>query len=294
MEPGYLPWNKTGDAADRPCFRDDNVELTYGEFAQRVDAFAIQLADKGLRPGDVLAVMLPNRVELVVAIFAAWRLGAAATPINPAFTATEADFQIGNSGARLVVNLGTEFPANGLPTIHVADITAETDATLLAPHTVQSDDLALLVYTSGSTGKPKGVMLDHGNLLAMAIQMVDRMTITSDDHCLLILPLFHSNALLVSVLSPMLAGAQVTVMGKFSPEPFLGLIETLKPTYFSGVPTIFALLAALPADVMPDTSSLRFAVCGAAPVSQELLTKSEERFGLVIIEGYGLTEGTCC
>lgn len=294
MEPGYLPWNKAGDPADRPCFRDDNVELTYGEFAQRVDAFATQLANKGLRPGDVLAVMLPNRVELVVAIFAAWRLGAAATPINPAFTATEADYQIADSGARMVVNLVAESPANGLPTIHVADITGETDAKILPPHTVHDDDLALLVYTSGSTGKPKGVMLDHGNLLAMAAQMVDRMTITRDDHCLLILPLFHCNALLVSVLSPMLAGAQVTVMGKFSPVPFLGLIETLKPTYFSGVPTIFALLAALPADVMPDTSSLRFAVCGAAPVSQELLTKSEERFGLVIIEGYGLTEGTCC
>lgn len=294
MELGYLPWIKAADSAERPCFRDDNVELTYRQFTQRVDAFAAHLADKGLRPGDVLAVMLPNRVELVLAIFAAWRLGATATPINPAFTATEANFQIADSGARLVVNLDADSPANDLPTIHVADIVAETHSKTLAPHTVHDDDLALLVYTSGSTGKPKGVMLSHGNLLAMASQMVEHMAITRDDHCLLILPLFHCNALLVSVLSPMLAGAQTTVMGKFSPEPFLRLIETLKPTYFSGVPTIYALLAALPEDVMPDTSSLRFAVCGAAPVSQELLTKSEERFGFVMIEGYGLTEGTCC
>ena len=298
MEPGYLPWKKSADTEGRPCFRDDNVELTYRQFTQRVDAFAAQLADKGLRSGDVLAVMLPNRVELVLAIFAAWRLGAAATPINPAFTTTEAGFQIADSGARLLVNLDADSPTNGLPTIHVADMAADiaagTGARTVASHSVHDDDLALLVYTSGSTGKPKGVMLSHGNLVAMASQMVERMTITRDDHCLLILPLFHSNALLVSVLSPMLAGAQTTVMGKFSPLPFLALIERLKPTYFSGVPTIFALLAALPDDVRPDTSSLRFAVCGAAPVSQELLTKSEERFGLVIIEGYGLTEGTCC
>jgi len=110
----------------------------------------------------------------------------------------------------------------------------------------------------------------------------------------LILPLFHVNAILVSVLAPMLAGAQTTVMGKFAALPFLELIERQRPTYFSGVPTIYALLASLPADVIPDTSSLRFAICGAAPVSAELLAKSEERFGFVMIEGYGLTEGTCC
>ena len=293
MEPGYLPWTKGSDVADRPCFRDDNATLDYAQFAQRVDAFATQLSQAGLRRGDVLAVMLPNRVELVLAIFAAWRLGAAATPINPAFTATEAEHQIADSGARLIVNAGSASPTGGLRAIEVDDIKS-VGASPLPPANVIGSDLALLVYTSGSTGKPKGVMLSHGNLLAMASQMVEHMGITRDDHCLLVLPLFHCNALLVSVLSPMLAGAQTTVMGKFSPEPFLGLIESLKPTYFSGVPTIYALLAALPAEVVPDTSSLRFAVCGAAPVSQELLTKSEERFGFVMIEGYGLTEGTCC
>jgi acyl-CoA synthetase (AMP-forming)/AMP-acid ligase II len=293
MEPGYLPWTKTADVADRPCFRDDYTALTYAEFSDRVDAFAAQLSQAGLRRGDVLAVMLPNRVELVLAIFAAWRLGAAATPINPAFTATEADFQINDSGARLIVNAGPDSPTGGLRAIGVDDIKT-VGASSLPRANVIGSDLALLVYTSGSTGKPKGVMLSHGNLLAMAEQIVELMTITRDDHCLLILPLFHCNALLVSVLSPMLAGAQTTVMGKFSPEPFLELIETGRPTYFSGVPTIFGLLAALPDDVIPDTSSIRFALCGAAPVSQELLTKSEERFGFVMIEGYGLTEGTCC
>lgn len=293
MEPGYLPWNKGPEARDYPCFRDDNVELNYSQFAARVGAFATQLSQAGLRRGDVLAVMLPNRVELVLAIFAAWRLGAAATPINPAFTATEADFQIADSGARLIINAGPGSPTGGLRAIGVDSIKTVGGSSLPAAN-VLGGDLALLVYTSGSTGKPKGVMLSHGNLQAMASGIVEHMAITRDDHCLLILPLFHCNALLVSVLAPMLAGAQTTVMGKFSPEPFLKTIETLKPTYFSGVPTIYALLAALPDDVIPDTSSLRFAVCGAAPVSQELLTRSEERFGFVMIEGYGLTEGTCC
>jgi long-chain acyl-CoA synthetase len=293
MSIGYLPWNHPVERDALPCFRDDHLDLTYGQFAQRVEALAGQLADRGVGPGDVVAVMLPNRAELVLAIFAAWRLGVAATPINPAFTVTEAGYQIADSGARLVINLGPESPDGGLPTLHVAAIVASGDGPS-SPHDVRADSLALLVYTSGSTGKPKGVMLDHANLIAMADMMVALMELTRDDHCLLILPLFHVNAILVSVLSPMLAGAQITVMGKFAPEPFLQLIEQRRPTYFSGVPTIYALLAALPEDVIPDTSSLRFAVCGAAPVSKELLERSEERFGFVMIEGYGLTEGTCC
>lgn len=294
MDIGYLPWNKPASQAALPCVRDDNTELTYGQFAQRVDTFAAQLSSKGIRRGNVIAIMLPNRVELVVAIFAAWRLGATATPINPAFTATEADYQITDSRARLIVNLNADSPTGGLPAIHVADIKTIGKPSRLPPANVLRDDLALLVYTSGSTGKPKGVMLSHGNLLAMASMMANHLQLTRDDHCLLILPLFHVNAVLVSVLTPMLAGAQTTVMGKFAPLPFLELIEKRRPTYFSGVPTIYALLASLPADVTPDTSSLRFAICGAAPVSAELLAKSEERFGFVMIEGYGLTEGTCC
>ncbi|MGZ4520040.1 MAG: AMP-binding protein, partial [Mycobacteriaceae bacterium] len=103
MTIGYLPWNQSAAQAELPCVRDDNTELTYRQFAQRVDSLAAQLSRSGIGPGDVLAVMLPNRVELILAIFAAWRLGAVATPINPAFTATEADFQISDSGARLVV-----------------------------------------------------------------------------------------------------------------------------------------------------------------------------------------------
>jgi long-chain acyl-CoA synthetase len=294
MTIGYLPWNQSAAQAELPCVRDDNTELTYRQFAQRVDSLAAQLSRSGIGPGDVLAVMLPNRVELILAIFAAWRLGAVATPINPAFTATEANFQISDSGARLVVNTDAGSPTGGLPALHVADIEVAATTDSLPTVTLHESELALLVYTSGSTGKPKGVMLSHGNLLAQAEQIVQHMGVNHDDHCLLILPLFHCNAILVSVLAPMLVGAQTTVMGRFSPRPFLHLIETVRPTYFSAVPAIYAMLAALPEDVVPDTSSLRMAICGAAPVSQELLTMSGRRFGFVMVEGYGLTEGTCC
>src|SRR5207302_8371392 len=77
------------------------------------------------------------------------------------------------------------------------------------------------------------------------------------------------------------------------PQTFFNAVEHHRPTYFSAVPTIYSMLAALSEDVRPDTSSLRFAICGAAPASAELLTRFEARYGFPLIEGYGLSEGTC-
>ncbi len=119
------------------------------------------------------------------------------------------------------------------------------------------------------------------------------MKLGPDDSCLLVLPLFHVNAILVSCLAPMMAGGQVTILPRFAPDTFLAALSRYRATYFSAVPAIYARLAELPAQQFGDTSSVRFAVCGAAPVSVELLHRSESRFGFPIIEGYGLTEGTC-
>ncbi len=85
--------------ADAPAIADDDVDLTYDGLLARTEAFAAQLVAEGFAPGDVLAVMLPNRVELVVAMFAAWRLGGAMTPVNPALTDAEATHQVQDSGA---------------------------------------------------------------------------------------------------------------------------------------------------------------------------------------------------
>ncbi len=107
---GYLAWDLAEKYGQKPCLRDDHVELTYEEFADRTEAVAAQLAGLGIGLGDVVAIMLPNRVELLIAIMAAWRIGAAATPINPMFTANEADYQIADSGAELVITATATHP----------------------------------------------------------------------------------------------------------------------------------------------------------------------------------------
>ena len=289
MSIGYLPWQRPAEWAEKICLSDANHELTYADVSRRTEAIAEQFAALGVGRGDVVAVMLPNRVELLLALFAAWRLGAAATPINPVFTANEAGYQIQDSGATLLIASTKDYDVQ---TLTPEDLATEPAGTLPAPST-GPDDLALLIYTSGSTGRPKGVKLDHANLDAMAASIGESMQLSAEDHCLLVLPLFHVNAICVSCLAPLRVGGRVTILARFTPQSFLDTIEQQRPTYFSAVPTIYARLAEQPEDVQPDVSSVRFAVCGAAPVSKELLERSESRFGFPIIEGYGLTEGTC-
>jgi long-chain acyl-CoA synthetase len=291
-----LPDVRAGQRPEAACIADDTTALSNVEFLRSVRAAAAVLRGRGVGPGDVVAVMLPNRVELVVTLFAAWRLGAAVTPINPALTAAEAGHQLTDSGAKVLVSADGAAVDEQVITLGVGQLGGtEPGGSEEDPAEPYSDPsaLALLIYTSGTTGKPKGVMLDHANLDAMCRMSIDALKVDAEDHCLLVLPLFHVNGIVVSVLTPLLAAGRTTIAGRFVPAEFLAAIERVRPTYFSAVPTIYALLCALPEDVRPDMSSVRVAICGAAPMPAELIARFESRFGLPLVEGYGLSEGTC-
>ncbi|GAA5168913.1 acyl--CoA ligase [Pseudonocardia eucalypti] len=286
-----LPDRRAESTPDGPALSDGRQSLTNAELLRRVLAAARRLQQLGIGSGDVVALKLTNRIEFVLLLFAAWRLGATITPVNPSMTDSEVERQLHDSGARLLV-VEDGATAAAVATLTVDDLDGRVMGPDPAPH-VDSSALALLIYTSGTTGVPKGVMLDHSNLDAMAGMLGQALELAPADRCLLILPLFHVNGILISVLTPLLAGASVFVADRFSPETFFDVVEHARPTYFSAVPTIYSMLAALPADLRPDTSSLRYGVCGAAPASAELLTRFEARYGFPLIEGYGLSEGTC-
>jgi O-succinylbenzoate-CoA ligase len=259
-------------------------------FAERVTIAAAVLRDNGIRAGDVLAVILPNRVDFVVALFAAWRIGAAVTPVNPALTDEEARSQIADSGAKAVIaeagraTATLDVTALRVPSTRPEDLDAVAHS---------ADSLALLIYTSGTTGSPKGVMLDHGNVAAECRMFIDGFGIDETDHSLLILPLFHVNGLVLSVLCPLVAGGCASITGRFRVSTLFEEVRRRRPTYFSAVPTIYAMLVSLPDSAVPDTSSLRRTICGGAPMSAELIAHFEQRYGVPVIEGYGLSEGTC-
>jgi len=162
-----------------------------------------------------------------------------------------------------------------------------------APPDVVTDPgaLALLIYTSGTTGRPKGVMLDHANISATAELIIGWFEMTHDTRCLLVLPLFHVNGIMVSVMSPLLAGGSTFIAERFHAASFWATVEQVRPTFFSAVPTIYALLASRPGG-QHDARSLRFVICGAAPMPRQLIGEFEERFGAPVVEGYGLSECT--
>ncbi|HEX2398558.1 MAG TPA: AMP-binding protein [Mycobacterium sp.] len=277
MDLSALPDRRATNDPLGQAVADDISDLNNVEFLDAVKRTAATLRDRGVAAGDVVAIKLPNTVQFVVSLFAAWRLGAAITPVNPALSPQEVRYQLADAGAKVLI-------ADELQRCEPAQTNASRG---------NDASLALLIYTSGTTGRPKGVMLDHANLKAMCRSVIKGFRLTRDDHSLLILPLFHVNGIVVGTLSPLLAGGRATIAGRFDPKTFFAALEQSRATYFSAVPTIYTMLCGLPDDLQPDTSSVRFAICGAAPASVELLDRFESRYGIPIIEGYGLSEGTC-
>jgi acyl-CoA synthetase (AMP-forming)/AMP-acid ligase II len=164
----------------------------------------------------------------------------------------------------------------------------------VAPPTVTRghDDLTAILYTSGTTGKPKGAMLSHRNLLVNAAQGAELVPLGPGERVGMLLPLFHANAQVVTTIIPLLIGCEVIMWERFSASKFWGEIDEFKPVTISAVPTILA--AVLNAANAPSgPTSLRYVICGAAPLSVELLNAFQNRFGIRILEGFGMTETGC-
>lgn len=160
------------------------------------------------------------------------------------------------------------------------------------------DEVASYFHTGGTTGTPKLAPHSHFNEVAMAEIMGLNADYDGHDVLLCGLPLFHVNGVMVTGLAPFMRGGEVLLAGPQgyrNPtliQDFWKLVERYKVTSFSGVPTIYAALLQVPSEGR-DLSSLRFALCGAAPMPVELIRQFEAKTGLAIIEGYGMTEGTC-
>lgn len=277
---------------DGAAVGDAEIVLTNQQLLERVVAAGSYLREHGANRGDVVALRLPNGLNFVILLLAAWRIGCTVTPVNPGLKDDELQHQLDDSGASVLVDVDGSTPSRGPAVIASEDVpTTGGERDLRA--SLDSSSLALLIYTSGTTGRPKGVMLTHQNVMAMASTGAQSLAITSADRSLLILPLFHVNGIVVSVLVPLLHGGSTIIAGRFDPATFLELVERTRATYFSGVPTIYAMLAATAQPGASDTSSLRFALCGAAPAPPGVLEAFEERFGFPVVEGYGLSEGTC-
>lgn len=288
-----LPFTRAQKNPHGACLSWSEGRMDNTEFAAAVAATAREMSTKhSIGRGSVVGVLLRNVPEVITTLFATWSLGAALTPINPALKDDEVLFQVDDSGTGLIVGDSRAEALAGsreIGFLSVGDDCFRGDGDPVDTVDVVDDDTSLIVYTSGTTGKPKGCVLGQANISAMIWSILNGLEFGEDARSLLVLPLFHCNGLLAGAVAPLMAGGSVHIIPKFDPTNFWDVVEAERPTYFSAVPTIYSVLEAMTKrDV--DTSSLRFVICGAAPMSVDAITRFEDRFDVTMLEGYGLSE----
>jgi len=264
--------------------------VTYGELDAGSDAFAAAFHERGLRRGDRVATLTGNTPEHVMVMFACAKAGLVLVPISWRLAAPEIRYQLEDSQPSLFLvedeyralaeatgwafqrpEPGTAAPSQ-VPDVDVAD-----------------DDALLLIYTSGTTGKPKGALLTHANCFWTNLSLDLTTPMDHDDVVLQVLPQFHCGGWNVQPLLAWWKGAKVVLERGFDAGRALDLVERKRVTTIMGVPAVYLFLAQHERFAAADLSSLRRVVVGGAPMPEPLLETWAER-GIVIVQGYGLTE----
>lgn len=271
--------------------------LTYRQLIHDADRVAAGLACAGLRPGEPLALVLPNCIEFVLAWYGTLLAGGWVVPIPPLFTPAEMEFQIRDAGAQFVITVPECVPVlkNAAKNVFVIGSNwndlVESDAAMPKVR-ASPQDLAVLPYSSGTTGKPKGVMLTQANVVANVRQAGALGLPNCADIAVNIMPLYHAaglNGLCVYTST----GATLVLMRRFDLEGYLGLSERYRPTLMGGPPPLILALTKSPLWDKFRIDSLRYAVSGAAPLGAELQEAFERRTGVLLGQVWGLTEATC-
>jgi len=268
--------------------------------------------DIGIRKGDKVSVYLPNMPEYVYLYLGIPKIGAVIGPVNALFKAREVQFVVGHSEAKAIITIPPFMEMinqikGELPNLkNIIIIGDPIEGTLNFSELMNSassnpppiveinekEDPAAILYTSGTTGFPKGVLQTHFNIRRNAEMMRDFLNLGGDFRFMLILPLFHVNAQVVTVMGPLVIGASCILTSGFSAQTHWETVAKYKASTFSAVPTILSILLRMPHENL-DISSLEFVVCGAAPLPIEVMKEFEATFNCKVVEGYGLTEGTC-
>ncbi len=297
---------------DKPALVFEGGRITYGQLDGLSDQFARGLRDAGFDPGDRIGLQLPNLPQFVIAYFGILKAGCIAVPMNVLLRAPEIAYQLGNSrSSALITWSGTAAEAAkatdaahvsklfvvNTPGIPTATVGAPFESLMTADPSVPAPlesrdpgDTAVIIYTSGTTGTPKGAELTHFQLLMNADTPGRVFGIRADDVSLVVLPLFHVFGLSSLLNVGIRFGATLSLLPRFEAPKVLEVVKRDGVTIFAGVPTMFLALLDLP-DVSPeDVATLRVGISGGAAIPAEVIDAFEQRFGILILEGYGLTE----
>ncbi|MFN4215468.1 long-chain-fatty-acid--CoA ligase [Exiguobacterium sp.] len=299
-------------------FGEDTV--SYEQFFGQVRAMASTLEAKGVNKGDHVALVLGNSPAFLISYFAVLARGGVVIPINPTYTPDEMAYILLDGDVKAIVALSplvaqAKGALSQLPQLKLvisvpyADVPAETESgaieflpfadSLSASEgelvEVDEEEVAVILYTSGTTGKPKGALLTHRNLYSNAQSIGEYLEITPDDKALAALPMFHVFCLTVIVNAPLLRGATIVILPKFSPQDVFDLVPKHRVSIFAGVPTMYNFLLQTAMKVPAYSSALkhvRVFVSGGASLPVQLLESFEQKFECKILEGYGLSEAS--
>ncbi len=291
-------------------FKD--INLTYRELDALVNAFANALLELGVGKGQKVCLFMTNRAEYLISWFAAARIGAIVSPINPSYKEREVAYQLSNSEAvaivvqqellPLVEAVRSETPALKYVITIGSDPSISSGNTLSFSNLVRShptmpptgverawEEVIALPYSSGTTGLPKGVLLSHKNLVCNAYQSVATARITFQDRMLVFVPLYHIYGIMLMGCAA-LSGATIVLMERFEASECLRLIQEHGITLLYTVPNVLAALSEWPQLHEYNLHTVRFTQCGAAPVPPALARRFEERTHITVMTSYGLTE----
>ncbi len=297
--------------AEQPLVLFPERSVSFGEVNRASDAVAASLGQRGIGKGDRVGLYCINSDSFAVAYCGIVKAGAVVVPVNLLLNPKEIRYILQDAGARALFyhqaleQAVTAFRGE-LPALEFAvaiggassesdDVSFEsfcaTDAAAPVPDFDPAEDLAAILYTSGTTGHPKGAMLTHRNLLTNTRSVVTAMQLRpGEDRLLVVLPMFHSFAATVGMLTPLLHGLAFAPVPKFEPALVSETIGAVGATVFLGVPSIYNVLLSLPDAQLANWSGIRFGISGGAAMPVEVMRRFEERFGIPIHEGDGPTE----
>jgi acyl-CoA synthetase (AMP-forming)/AMP-acid ligase II len=282
--------------------------LTYAALAADVEALGAELGDRyGVRAGDRVAILAPNRLEIPVLVLAILRVGGVVVPLNPGSAPSDWEYILRHSGASGVCatrDLAERVPEGARPRfmLHVEDALARLHPPGRPPrsagrveHESLEEDLAVVLYTSGTTGDPKGVALRQRNLLANAASMADNFGFDRTAQ-LAVLPLYHAHAFGFGLMTALATGGHLVFCERLEPFTWAHVIRSESVEVTSVVPTLLPMLlaAGITAEKVP---SLRHIMVSSAPLPTDLARTFETRTGIPLVQGWGLSEYTnfaCC
>jgi acyl-CoA synthetase (AMP-forming)/AMP-acid ligase II len=301
---------------DTSCDR----RFTFGEYGSLVESLARGLVSAGLAPGEVVAIFLPNSWEFAITYHAATLAGGIPTLLNPSYREREIRYQLENSGATFLISdapLLENANLAELPGLRRVFATrhqragCDDFATLLRPAFGRTSgntsaklpearedsrlSIAALPYSSGTTGLPKGVMLSHYNLVTNVYQVLgpNAAPLTPDDIMLCFLPLYHIYGLTVALTLSLTLGSTLVLVPRFDLQKLCALLVQEGITMLPMVPpAINAFCQAVEAGIFPKNHKVRWIKSGAAPLAPELARRLTDLTGILVNQGYGMTEAS--